>query len=95
MPARTAQDIPFAVITDLAAHPNLLGVKECTGNARIQVGNVAGLIEFIPRAFISELLFPGRQEVRLRADIGRVGALVALCCLSLLPGPSGREAVHW
>lgn len=38
VPARTAQDIPDDVIADLAAHANFLGVKECTGNQRIQVG---------------------------------------------------------
>ena len=37
VPARTAQDIPDDVIADLAAHSNFLGVKECTGNQRIQV----------------------------------------------------------
>jgi Dihydrodipicolinate synthetase family len=37
VPARTAQDIPDDVIADLAAHANFLGVKECTGNQRIQV----------------------------------------------------------
>lgn len=36
VPGRTGQDIPDDVVLDLAArHPTLLGVKECTGNARI------------------------------------------------------------
>lgn len=34
---RTGQDIPNDVIYQLATHPNFLGVKECTGNERIQV----------------------------------------------------------
>lgn len=37
VPGRTGQDIPDDVILDLKAHANFLGVKECTGNARIQV----------------------------------------------------------
>lgn len=37
VPGRTGQDIPDEVVCQLAAHPNFLGVKECTGNARIQV----------------------------------------------------------
>ena len=37
VPARTGQDIPDAVVHRLAAHPNFMGVKECTGNARIEV----------------------------------------------------------
>ena len=37
VPARTGQDIPDAVIDELGTHPNFLGVKECTGNDRIQV----------------------------------------------------------
>ena len=37
VPGRTGQDIPDHVVHRLAANPNLLGVKECTGNARIQV----------------------------------------------------------
>jgi Dihydrodipicolinate synthetase family len=37
VPARTAQDIPNDVIADMAGHANFLGVKECTGNQRIQV----------------------------------------------------------
>ncbi|RMZ53789.1 hypothetical protein APUTEX25_003928 [Auxenochlorella protothecoides] len=35
VPGRTGQDIPDDVILALRSHPNLLGVKECTGNARI------------------------------------------------------------
>lgn len=30
------QDVPDHVVHRLASHPNWLGVKECTGNARIQ-----------------------------------------------------------
>ena len=37
VPGRTGQDIPDDVVDQLAAHANFLGVKECTGNARIQV----------------------------------------------------------
>jgi 4-hydroxy-tetrahydrodipicolinate synthase len=35
VPGRTGQDIPDEIILELAGHPSLLGVKECTGNARI------------------------------------------------------------
>eukprot|EP00803_Ostreobium_quekettii_P004996 evm.model.scf_758.3 EVM.evm.TU.scf_758.3 scf_758:64640-66266(-) len=35
VPSRTGQDIPEDVITEVAAHKNFLGVKECTGNERI------------------------------------------------------------
>jgi 4-hydroxy-tetrahydrodipicolinate synthase len=35
VPGRTGQDIPDEVVLSLAAHPCFLGVKECTGNARI------------------------------------------------------------
>eukprot|EP00887_Chlorella_sp_A99_P004116 scaffold23.g4116.t1 len=35
VPGRTGQDIPDDVILELAQHPLFLGVKECTGNARI------------------------------------------------------------
>lgn len=36
VPGRTGQDIPDDVILRLRGNPNFLGVKECTGNARIQ-----------------------------------------------------------
>lgn len=36
VPGRTGQDIPDAVVGSLAAHPSFLGMKECTGNARIR-----------------------------------------------------------
>lgn len=36
VPGRTGQDIPDDVILALADHPNMLGVKECTGNPRIE-----------------------------------------------------------
>lgn len=36
VPSRTGQDIPDAIIEELAQHPNFLGVKECTGNERIK-----------------------------------------------------------
>jgi 4-hydroxy-tetrahydrodipicolinate synthase len=35
VPSRTGQDIPDAVIDQIATHPCFIGVKECTGNARI------------------------------------------------------------
>ena len=35
VPGRTSQDIPEDVVYEIAAHPNFLGVKECTGNDRI------------------------------------------------------------
>jgi hypothetical protein len=38
---RTGQDIPDDVVYQLASHPNFLGVKECTGNPRIQVQMLA------------------------------------------------------
>ena len=37
VPGRTGQDIPDNIIHEIAAHSNFLGVKECTGNQRIQV----------------------------------------------------------
>ncbi|KAK9802844.1 hypothetical protein WJX73_006666 [Symbiochloris irregularis] len=36
VPGRTGQDIPDDVILQLANHANFLGVKECTGNLRIE-----------------------------------------------------------
>ena len=36
VPGRTGQDIPTDVVLALAQHPTLLGVKECTGNGRIE-----------------------------------------------------------
>lgn len=35
VPSRTGQDIPDAIVQEIAQHPNFLGMKECTGNARI------------------------------------------------------------
>lgn len=35
VPGRTSQDIPEEIIFEIASHSNFLGVKECTGNARI------------------------------------------------------------
>ena len=50
VPARTAQDIPPEVIGELAGHANFLGVKECTGNDRIQVGE-DGITTQLKRCF--------------------------------------------
>eukprot|EP01024_Parvocaulis_polyphysoides_P017804 TRINITY_DN1784_c0_g3_i2.p2 TRINITY_DN1784_c0_g3~~TRINITY_DN1784_c0_g3_i2.p2 ORF type:complete len:268 (-),score=42.63 TRINITY_DN1784_c0_g3_i2:1107-1838(-) len=36
VPGRTGQDIPDEIIMALSEHKNFLGVKECTGNERIQ-----------------------------------------------------------
>ena len=36
VPGRTGQDIPDDVVQQLAPHANFLGMKECTGNPRIQ-----------------------------------------------------------
>jgi 4-hydroxy-tetrahydrodipicolinate synthase len=35
VPSRTGQDIPDDLVHHMAAHPNFLGMKECTGNERI------------------------------------------------------------
>ena len=37
VPGRTGQDIPDNVVHQLSDSPNFLGVKECTGTARIKV----------------------------------------------------------
>lgn len=39
VPGRTGQDIPDDIVLELASHANFLGIKECTGNRRIQVGS--------------------------------------------------------
>lgn len=44
VPGRTGQDIPDDVILELAQHKNFLGVKECTGNARIEKYHNAGVL---------------------------------------------------
>lgn len=36
VPGRTGQDIPEEIIHSIASHQNFLGVKECTGNDRIE-----------------------------------------------------------
>ena len=38
VPGRTGQDIPDDIVHELSAHANFLGIKECTGNQRIEVG---------------------------------------------------------
>ena len=44
VPGRTGQDIPNDVVYQLASHPNFLGVKECTGNGRIQARDALVLV---------------------------------------------------
>ncbi|GFR46073.1 hypothetical protein Agub_g7538 [Astrephomene gubernaculifera] len=36
VPGRTGQDIPDDVVLEISQHSNFLGMKECTGNARIK-----------------------------------------------------------
>lgn len=43
VPGRTGQDIPDSIIDSLKANPNFLGVKECTGNARIARHSGSGI----------------------------------------------------
>ena len=43
VPGRTGQDIPDAVVHELRARGQFLGVKECTGNARIEAHAAAGV----------------------------------------------------
>ncbi|KAK9827308.1 hypothetical protein WJX81_002736 [Elliptochloris bilobata] len=43
VPGRTGQDIPDDVVLELASHANFLGVKECTGNQRIQAYAAHGI----------------------------------------------------
>jgi 4-hydroxy-tetrahydrodipicolinate synthase len=43
VPGRTGQDIPDEVVLALKDHPSFLGVKECTGNARIASYAAAGV----------------------------------------------------
>lgn len=44
VPGRTGQDIPDDVILDFAGHENFLGVKECTGNPRIESYHKKGVL---------------------------------------------------
>jgi len=43
VPGRTGQDIPPAVIEKLAEHKNFVGVKECSGNERIDYYEQRGI----------------------------------------------------
>ncbi|MDQ7048501.1 MAG: 4-hydroxy-tetrahydrodipicolinate synthase [Enterobacterales bacterium] len=43
VPGRTGQDIPPAVIAELAQHANFIGVKECAGNQRIALYEQQGI----------------------------------------------------
>jgi 4-hydroxy-tetrahydrodipicolinate synthase len=43
VPGRTGQDIPDAVLKELKDSPSFLGVKECTGNARIETHSNSGI----------------------------------------------------
>eukprot|EP00798_Chlamydomonas_sp_ICE-L_P024710 gene24710-10348_t len=43
VPGRTGQDIPDDVVHELAKHHNFLGMKECTGNARIKAYTSRGI----------------------------------------------------
>jgi 4-hydroxy-tetrahydrodipicolinate synthase len=51
VPGRTGQDIPDAVVQQLARHPNFLGMKECTGNTRI--GNYTQQVRHCPARGVS------------------------------------------
>ncbi|CAA0826594.1 4-hydroxy-tetrahydrodipicolinate synthase 2-chloroplastic [Striga hermonthica] len=44
VPSRTGQDIPSDVVRDLARSPNLAGVKECVGHARVDEHVSNGLV---------------------------------------------------
>lgn len=44
VPGRTSQDIPDDIILGMKDHPNFLGVKECTGNPRIQGYSQQGVV---------------------------------------------------
>ncbi|KAI3434535.1 hypothetical protein D9Q98_002608 [Chlorella vulgaris] len=44
VPGRTGQDIPDDIIMSIAAHENFLGVKECTGNSRIEDYHSKGVV---------------------------------------------------
>jgi 4-hydroxy-tetrahydrodipicolinate synthase len=43
VPGRTGQDIPDAILEELKDRPAFLGVKECTGNARIESHSKSGI----------------------------------------------------
>jgi len=43
VPGRTGQDIPPAVVEELATHENFLGMKECVGNDRIRYYTERGI----------------------------------------------------
>ncbi|MEW5317593.1 MAG: hypothetical protein WDW38_008878 [Sanguina aurantia] len=43
VPGRTGQDISDSVVHEIAGHSNFLGMKECTGNARIANYTAAGI----------------------------------------------------
>lgn len=63
VPGRTGQDIPDDVVHRLADSPNFLGVKECTGTARIQARALK------PKSQPSSSLLPALLEWRGTAMI--------------------------
>jgi len=79
VPGRTGQDISDEVVAALAAHPSFLGMKECTGNARIAAHGGRGT-----------LCWSGNDDEAhdARHDAGAVGVISVTS--NLLPGLMAR-----
>ena len=85
VPGRTGQDIPDDIVKGMAGHPNFLGVKECTGNARIEGYAAEGV-----RCWSGEL--PLLSQI---VTIGGVQSCAAVCVDSFAFCCFLRELLLW
>jgi 4-hydroxy-2-oxoglutarate aldolase len=79
-PQVTGVDLPIELLVQLSLHPNILGIKESSGN----VEKVSRLVNETPRSF--QVLTGSAQTLYAQLCVGAVGAILAFA------NPGGRAA---
>ncbi len=74
VPQFTGLAVEAQVAERLAAHPNIIGIKESSG----EVKRVAEIIQATPRTF--QMLVGSAQTLYASLELGAVGAVLAIAC---------------
>jgi 4-hydroxy-2-oxoglutarate aldolase len=75
VPAFTGVTLPVAVVTKLAEHPNIIGMKESAPD----IGLVSDFVASTPREF--QVLVGSAPTMYAGFTVGAVGAIVAIACV--------------
>jgi len=90
-PQATGYDIPAEIVIELAEHPNLIGIKESSGDVE-KVRKMVEATRRVPRTATVTETFEAVTPRMLKAGEGNGGELVSIADLARVGGATGKPS---